>query len=351
MPEASFPAPSPSPSSEAPPSLRSPSAPGSPDAPGKGTEELWREVREGLRRSPPILPPKLFYDARGARLFEKIMRLEAYYPTRTEIGILRGHVDRMAERAGPDVLLLEPGSGSGEKTRLLLQALESPVAYVPVDVASVQLATFAQEVRREHPSLEVLPVVADYTRPFPVPRPRRQPRRTVAFFPGSTVGNLEPPAARAFLAHLAEETGPRGGLLIGVDLVKDAAMLEAAYNDPEGVTAEFNRNMLRHLNRILGADFDPKAFDHHAPWLEAEGRIEMRLVSRLDQRVTFRPGLEDEPPFHLDLPRGRFLVTEHSNKYTLQGFRRLTEAAGWRTVETWTDADEWFAVQFLERDP
>jgi L-histidine Nalpha-methyltransferase len=127
-------------------------------------------------------------------------------------------------------------------------------------------------------------------------------------------------------------------------------MLEAAYNDPEGVTAEFNRNMLRHLNRILGADFDPGAFDHHAPWLDAEGRIEMRLVSRRDQQVTFRPGLEEEPPFHLDLPRGRFLVTEHSNKYTLQGFRRLTEAAGWRTVETWTDSNEWFAVQFLERD-
>jgi dimethylhistidine N-methyltransferase len=340
----------PSPSSSRPPSAETSSSPPPSVESGGETGELWKEVRQGLQRSPPTLPPKLFYDARGARLFEDIMRLDAYYPTRTEIGILRRHVDRMAERAGPDVLLLEPGSGSGEKTRLLLQALESPVAYVPVDVASVQLATFAQEVRREHPSLEVLPVVADYTRPFPVPRPRREPRRSVAFFPGSTVGNLEPPAARAFLAHLAEETGPRGGLLIGVDLVKDPAMLEAAYNDPEGVTAEFNRNMLRHLNRILGADFDPGAFDHHAPWLAAEGRIEMRLVSRRDQRVTFRPGLEGEPPFHLDIPRGGFLVTEHSNKYTLRGFRRLTEAAGWRTVETWTDSNEWFAVQFLERD-
>ncbi len=343
--------PSPSPSTSPSPSAEASSSPPSVMVSGGETEELWKEVRQGLQRSPPTLPPKLFYDARGARLFEEIMRLEAYYPTRTEIEILRQHVDQMAERAGPDVLLLEPGSGSGEKTRLLLSALESPVAYVPVDVASVQLATFAQEVRRDHPSLEVLPVVADYTRSFPVPRPRRQPRRSVAFFPGSTVGNLEPPAARAFLAHLAEETGPGGGLLIGVDLVKDPSMLEAAYNDPEGVTAEFNRNMLRHLNRILGADFDPVAFEHHAPWLEAEGRIEMRLVSRRDQRITFRPGLEDEPPFHLDLPRGHFLVTEHSNKYTLQGFHRLTEAAGWHTVETWTDPNEWFAVQFLERDP
>lgn len=312
-------------------------------------DTLWTEVKEGLRRTPPTLPPKLFYDVRGAKLFEKITRLEAYYLTRTEMEILRRHVGGIARQAGPEVLLLEPGSGSGEKTRLLLKALESPVAYVPVDVASVQLASFAQEVRLEYPSLEVLPVVGDYTRPFPVPVPKRNPRRTVAFFPGSTVGNLDPAEARTFLTHLGAETGLGGGLIIGVDLVKESAVLEAAYNDPEGVTAEFNRNMLRHLNRILGADFDLGGFDHHAPWVPEASRIEMRLVSRRDQRITFRPGLEDEPPFPLHLAEGEYLVTEHSNKYTLPNFRTLTEAAGWRTLQTWTDPNAWFAVQFLER--
>ena len=310
---------------------------------------LWSEVKEGLRRSPPTLPPKLFYDVRGAQLFEEITRLEAYYLTRTEMEILRRHVGGMARQAGPEVLLLEPGSGSGEKTRLLLEALDSPVAYVPVDVASVQLAAFAQEVRLEHPSLEVLPVVGDYTHPFPVPTPKRSPRRTVAFFPGSTVGNLDPAEAQAFLTHLGAETGVEGGLIIGVDLVKDPLVLEAAYNDPGGVTAEFNRNMLRHLNRILGSDFDLGGFAHHAPWVPEGSRIEMRLVSRRDQKITFRPGLEDEPPFLLQLAEGEYLVTEHSNKYTLPDFHDLTAAAGWRTLQTWTDPDAWFAVQFLER--
>jgi dimethylhistidine N-methyltransferase len=317
--------------------------------PTSETELLWQEVREGLLQRPPSLPPKLFYDARGARLFEEIMRLDAYYPTRTEVGILEAHVAAMAELAGPHVLLLEPGSGSGEKTRLLLEALASPAAYVPVDVASVQLATFAQEIRKDHPELEVLPVVADYTRPFPVPTPRRSPRRRVAFFPGSTVGNLSPVAARAFLAHLGQETGPGGGLLIGVDLVKDPTLLEAAYNDPEGVTAAFNRNMLRHLNRILGSDFDPDDFAHHAPWIPEHSRIEMRLVSRRGQRITFRPGLEGEAPFHLDMAEGEWIVTEHSNKYTLPRFEALAQEAGWTPVARWTDPREWFAVLFLER--
>jgi L-histidine Nalpha-methyltransferase len=314
-----------------------------------GIPSLWREVREGLLDSPPTLPPKLFYDARGARLFEEIMRLESYYPTRTEIGILEGHVGEMAGLAGPDVLLLEPGSGSGEKTRLLLDALETPVAYVPVDIAGSQLAAFAEQVRRDHPAVEVLPVVADYTRSFPVPVPTRQPRRSVVFFPGSTVGNLERDVAREFLAHLREEAGIGGGLLMGVDLVKEPSVLEAAYNDPEGVTAEFNRNMLRHLNAILGSDFEPEAFRHHAPWIPEHSRIEMRLVSRRAQRVTFRPPVEGEEEFQLDLGEGDFLVTEHSNKFSLPGLQALTESAGWRTVRTWTDPKEWFAVQFLER--
>ncbi len=322
---------------------------GVPPAPGSETEALWREVQQGLREDPPSLPPKLLYDVRGARLFEEIMRLEAYYPTRTEMGILEAHVDAMAELAGPDALLLEPGSGSGEKTRLLLRALPTPAAYVPVDVASVQLATFAQEIRSEHPGLEVLPVVADYTRPFPVPRPRRTPRRRVAFFPGSTVGNLTPAGALDFLAHLGEETGPGGGLLVGVDLVKDPALLEAAYNDPQGVTAAFNRNVLRHLNRVLGSDFDPGAFQHHAPWVPEHSRIEMRLVSPRAQRITFRPGLDGEPPFHLELGEGEWIVTEHSNKYTIPRFEALAKEAGWTPVARWTDPRDWFAVLFLER--
>jgi dimethylhistidine N-methyltransferase len=313
-----------------------------------GKALLWREVRDGLSRRPPALPPKLLYDARGARLFEEITRLPEYYPTRTEVGILREHLPEMAALAGPEALVLEPGSGSGEKTRLLLQALNRPVAYVPVDIAELQLAGFARQVRADHPGLEVLPVVADYTRPFPVPEPTQGPRRTLAFFPGSTVGNLDPDEAEDFLRLLRVAAGPGGGLLVGIDLVKDQRTLEAAYNDPGGVTEAFNLNVLHHLNRVLGSDFDPDGFEHRAPWIPEHRRIEMRLVARRAQAVTLPPVEPEEDPFGLELQEGDYLVTEHSNKFTLSGFRELAERSGWRTERSWTDPDDWFALVFLE---
>lgn len=314
-----------------------------------GRDQAWEEVVEGLRSRPRRLPPKLFYDARGAALFERIMRLDAYYPTRTELGILRRFAPEMASLAGPGVLLLEPGSGSGEKTMLLLGALDAPVAYVPVDISQRQLEAFAERVRAEHGVVEVLPVAADYTRAFPLPRPRREPRRTVVFFPGSTVGNFEPDAAGVFLHHLREEAGPGSALLLGVDLEKDPAVLELAYNDPEGVTAAFNRNILRHVNRLFEGDFDPDGFEHHAPWVAEHHRIEMRLVARHAQVAVIPHPSGDQPPEEVPFERGEHIVTEHSYKFTPERIESLTRDAGWRGVRTWTDERRWFGVQFLER--
>lgn len=304
--------------------------------------EFRAAVLHGLSRTPKTLPCKFFYDKAGARLFEEICELEEYYPTRTELGILRARREEIRACLGPAALLVEPGSGSGEKTRELLDALDAPAAYVPIDISRRQLLRFAERLAADYPDLEVLPVCADYVRDdLQLPAPARRPaRRTVLFFPGSTVGNFTPVEAETFLRRWAARCD---GLLIGVDLQKDARRLEAAYNDARGVTAAFNLNLLSRINRELDGGFNLDAFTHRAVYDADAGRIEMRLVSRRTQTAS----VGDDARFAF--AEGEFIVTEFSHKYTLARFAELAARAGWKTGRVWTDAEGLFSVSYLER--
>jgi len=297
------------------------------------------DVLAGLTSPRKTLPCKYLYDERGSALFERICELDEYYPTRTELGILRRHAGAMAAALGPRCLLVEYGSGSSTKTRLLLERLEEPAAYVPVDISREHLLRAAAALSARHPRLAVRPVCADFTRPFALPKLPGALRRA-AFFPGSTIGNFGAAEARKFLAQVAEQCGSGGLLLIGVDLRKPREILEPAYDDAEGVTAEFNRNLLRRINRELGADFDVAAFDHRALWNEAEGRVEMHLVSRRDQRVRVAGR-------SVGFARGESIHTESSHKYELEGFAALAGSAGFEVEQVFTDEARWFSVQLL----
>jgi L-histidine N-alpha-methyltransferase len=297
-------------------------------------------VRAGLAARPPELPPKYFYDARGSRLFEEITRLPEYYLTRAERAILAGWAPRRVPELGVRTFV-ELGPGSAEKARLLLDAMDARATYVPIDVSAAALETTARELRRSHPGLRVEPVAADFTAELALPRDL--PRPALFAFLGSTIGNFTPPRAVALLRRMAAAMGPRDRFLLGADLKKDRARLEAAYNDARGVTAEFNRNMLRVLNRELGADFDPDGFAHRAVYDDAEGRIEMYLVATRDQTVTipeigtyrFRPG---------DAIR-----TEVSYKYDRRTVETLLEEAGYALEEWTTDPEQEFALALARR--
>jgi len=302
---------------------------------------MLEEVLRGLALPSKNIPSLYFYDQRGSELFDAITELPEYYPTRTEISILETHGAEMAAALGPDVRLIELGSGSALKTELLLARLESPAAYVPVEISREHLLAAAGRIATDFPQLEVLPVNADFTEPFDLPEPKRATvRRNVAFFPGSTIGNFPRGMAADLLRAVRSDVGPGGAMLIGVDLEKDRAVLERAYNDAAGVTAEFNLNLLVRLNRELGADFDLGAFRHEAVWDETAGRIEMRLISTGAQTVHVA-GHE------FAFAPGEILVTEYSHKYSLEGFRRLAEANGFTVARTWTDPDALFSVQLL----
>jgi len=307
-------------------------------APAK--DDFYDEVIAGLREPRKTLPCKYFYDERGSELFERICELEEYYPTRTEIEIMEERVDEMAEALGRRVLLLEYGSGSSRKTRLLLDALVEPSAYVPIDISREALETSAKALALTYPGLEVLPVCADYTGDFELPKPERSAARNCVYFPGSTIGNFHPEQAVAFLEHLHRVAGPYGVALVGVDLRKDARVLERAYDDREGVTAEFNLNLLRHINRELRADFPIDAFNHEAHYRPDPGRVEMHLVCVRDLTVHLR----DQP---IEFRAGESIHTENSYKYTLGGFAELAERARFRVARVWTDSRELFSVQLL----
>lgn len=296
-----------------------------------------QDALAGLLATPKTLPSKYLYDEEGSALFEAITQLDAYYPTRTERGILEAHVGEIARAVGPRAAIIEFGSGSSTKTRLLLDALDEPAAYVPIDISVDFLQESAEQLRTEYPTLPVLPVEADYTRPFRLPDLPADTRRRVVFFPGSTLGNFLPDEAAAFLRKAAEIAGPGGGLILGVDLKKDPAVLNVAYDDPEGVTARFNKNLLVRLNRELGADFDVEGFDHHAPYNEAEGRVEMHLVSRRDQTVHLGG---HAIPFRA----GESIHTENSYKYDLGELVPRAATVGLTLEGSWTDAAGWFAV-------
>ena len=302
---------------------------------------LVEEVLAGLRNTPKRLSPAYLYDRRGSQLFEAICELPEYYLTRTETGILAQYAPEMAACFGEQALLLEPGSGSSRKTRLLLDALPDLAAYVPVDISRSHLLEAARAVQAAYPRLEVLPVCADFTQGFTLPPARRPPSRVVVFFPGSTLGNFDAPEATRLLELMRRAAGLGGGLLLGIDLAKDPAILERAYNDAAGVTAAFNMNLLVRLNRELAADFDTGCFRHEAVWVPAASRIEMHLVSACEQTVH----LAGE---RVEFAAGERLVTEHCHKYTAESFASQARAAGWIPRCSWTDPRSYFSVQYLE---
>jgi L-histidine Nalpha-methyltransferase len=307
--------------------------------------EVRAEIAARLSARPRSLPARFFYDEAGARLFQEITRLEEYYLTDAEVEILAERAPEVARRVGRGVRMVEYGSGSGEKTWIVLDHLEAPAAYVPVDVAARQLQALADRVAERHPGLRVIPVAADYTRLDTLPWPEKAGGTTLAFFPGSTIGNLEPGDAVAFLRRIRRQAGEGVFLLVGADLAKDPGVLERAYDDPRGVTARFNLNILSHLNRLIGADFDPAGFRHRAVWNADASRIEMHLVSVRRQEVAVGPG-PDAPRFTLE--KGEAIVTEHSYKYRLEEFEALARRGGFRTVQAWTDRKGRFSVHLLE---
>jgi L-histidine Nalpha-methyltransferase len=310
---------------------------------GEGGEaRLAADILRGLAQRPKRLSPTYLYDARGSVLFERICEQPEYYLTRTELGIMRRHAAAIAERIGPRALLIELGSGASLKTRLLLDRLQELAAYVPVDISRTALEEAARSIRDAYPAIEVLPIAADFTLPFDLPRPGRAPARRAVFFPGSTIGNFDEGPAVELLGHAHDLAAEGGALVIGIDLVKDRGMLLRAYDDAAGVTAAFNLNVLMRLNRELGADFDPHGFRHEAVWNPGPSRIEMHLKSLGRQTIHLAgESIELEP--------GEAIVTEHCHKYTLEGFTELAARAGWRARDAWLDDHGWFAVLYLER--
>ena len=295
----------------------------------------------GLSRARKSIPCKYLYDDRGSALFDEICDLDEYYLTRTELGILDAHVSQMAAEVGEDSELIELGSGSGLKTRLLLEHLREPRAYFPIDISAEPLARSAAELSSRFPGLEVIPVCADFTGPVTLPDTGSPRARRVVYFPGSTIGNFRPRAALRLLRSIARLVGEGGGLLIGFDRDKDESIVWPAYNDSRGISAAFSLNLLSRINRELGADFDIDAFAHRADYVRAKQRVEIHLVSLRDQEV------------HLGgrtfaFSEGDRIHTEYSYKYTTEYFGTLTSRAGLSLVRQWSDSNQYFCVQYLE---
>jgi dimethylhistidine N-methyltransferase len=297
-------------------------------------------VLAGLSGPEKTLPCKYLYDERGSQLFDLICDLPEYYPTRTEVAILRRHGDEMAAELGTGCLLLEYGSGSSLKTPLLLEHLRDPAGYVPVDISQEHLLASATALARRFPAIEVLPTWADFTADFDVPVPRRTPRRRTVFFPGSTIGNFGPAESVRLMQGVARRVGPRGGFLVGVDLRKSPDVLVPAYDDAAGVTAAFNKNLLVRINRELGANFDLDQFDHRAVFNDRHSRMEMHLVSRKRQVVKIGKSA-------IWFAAGETICTEHSYKYSREMFRELAMTAGLALDRIWTDDQGLFSVQYL----
>jgi dimethylhistidine N-methyltransferase len=308
-------------------------------SPHRATNPLAAELLEGLTQPQKCINPKFLYDDVGSQLFEEITRTPEYYPTRTEIGILETRADAIAGYAGKGSVLIEPGAGSCAKAKYLLDALR-PAAYVPQDICFDFLQQAAVELRDQFPGLDVRPLVGDFSETIELPSDLPQARR-VAFYPGSTIGNFDLPQAAEFLRTLRHLVGREGGVIIGVDLQKDPSILNAAYNDSAGVTAAFNVNALKHVNRILDADFDVNQFEHRAFYNSEKHRVEMHLVSKIAQRV-------DCGEVVITFAKGETIHTESSYKYTLESFNDLAQKAGFEVKKTWTDDRNYFSVHYME---
>ena len=297
-------------------------------------------ILAGLTAPQKMLSPKYFYDATGSRLFDEICELPEYYLTRAERWIMERHLGEMAALIGPRVSVIELGSGSSRKIRLLLEHLVDPVAYVPVDISADYLCRMTAELAGDYPGVQIRPVCADFTRPFELPVYRVDPERHLVFFPGSTIGNFEQPEVLSLLDVMGRQAGPRGAVLIGVDLRKDPEVIRSAYNDQAGVTAAFNLNVLQRLNTELGADFDLAGFRHDAVYDESAGRIEMRLVSRVGQRVRIGGAV-------VEFRAGEHIITEYSHKYAPGELAGLARAAGLEPQRAWQDEEALFSVEYL----
>lgn len=309
-------------------------------APSKS--QFLSDVLAGLTDEPKRLPCKYLYDERGSALFEEICGLDEYYLTRAELEILDTHLDEIADCLGPHTAIVEFGSGSSLKTRKLLSRLESPVALIPVDISREHLAHSARVLAAQFPRLAVRPVCADFTQPFELPAIARGAEKTIVYFPGSTIGNFSPSEAAELLEVIGDCAGSGGGLLIGVDLKKPRSILEPAYDDARQVTAEFNLNLLRRMNRELFADFDVDRFRHESRYNDCEGRIEMHLVSAGDQSVQL-----DGTEIHF--ADGESIHTENSYKYSLGQFSSLAASCGFAVQRVWCDSRRYFSVQYLTR--
>jgi L-histidine N-alpha-methyltransferase len=305
-------------------------------------QEFRDAVLAGLGQAQKSLPCKFFYDAEGSRLFDQICTLPEYYPTRTELQLLADRAGEIARLIGPAARVVEFGSGAGVKIRLLLAALDRPAAYVPVDISRDHLMMAAADLARDFPALKIAPICADYTQPFALPAPSgSHPEITVGFFPGSTIGNFTPAEAHGFLKRARRLLGPGSVLIVGADLRKSADILVPAYDDAAGVTAAFNLNLLVRINRELDGNFALDQFAHEARWNEAQGRIEMHLVSRRDQEVRIGPT-------RFAFRAGETIHSENSHKYTLDQFRALASDAGYRPRAAWTDAAGLFSLHLLD---
>lgn len=304
-------------------------------------DDFRSEIVGGLSGRPKTLPCKYFYDAKGSQLFDEICELPEYYPTRTEIALLNEISTDLARHIGPHAHIIEYGCGSVKKVRPLLDALDRPAAYVAVDISREHLLEAAQTLAADYPDIDVHAVCADFTKPFKVRPPIHYPKaRRVGFFPGSTLGNFGPDDAHRFLARAADFLGSGGAMVIGIDLKKDEAILDAAYNDSKGVTAAFNLNLLSRINRELGADFEVAKFRHGAHYDAALGRVEMHLYSTADQTVRV-----DGSVFRFT--EGESIHTENSHKYSIGDFRRMARKAGFEPTKVWTDSAQLFSIHYL----
>ncbi|WP_417848862.1 L-histidine N(alpha)-methyltransferase [Thalassoglobus sp.] len=302
--------------------------------------QFFADVVHGLSLPGKSIPSKYFYDERGSALFDQICDTEEYYPTRAELEILQHNTESIAYQVDRGVMLVEYGSGSSVKTRLLLDSLNEPAAYVPVDISEEHLLKTAEELRLGFPQLAVLPVVADFTKPFALPTGDYGQTHVALYFPGSTIGNFTPAEAGELLEMMAGLLGTQGGLLIGIDLQKEISVIESAYNDRDGVTADFNLNLLRRINTELNADFNLDQFEHRAIYNMVHHRIEMSLVSQCDQSVSVGGR-------RFEFRRSEQILTEYSHKYTVEGFARFASQYGFSLHRHWTDSKEHFAVLHL----
>lgn len=303
-------------------------------------QTFLKDVVEGLSQTAKRLQCKYFYDERGSLLFDQICELDEYYLTRTEQAIMDRHAAEMAQQLGDRVMLIEFGSGSSTKTQVLLENLISPSAYVPLDISEDHLLNTAEKLRGEFPEIEVLPVIADFTRGFELPRPRIEPSHAAVYFPGSTIGNFEPQQAKDLLTNISRLLGPEGGLLIGIDLQKEPETIHAAYNDSAGVTDQFNLNILHRINSELDANFDVDQFEHLAFYDQSHGRVEIYLVSCCEQTVQIGK-------HSFQFAAGERIFTEYSHKYSIEGFAKTASAAGFTLHQHWSDEEKLFAVLHL----